>query len=342
MNVIVTWMYCSPINESILHAQIGKESGTQRTQDYYWRCVFLLFESSARLNRNARHILFVNKSPPRTIDGISLDKLSSQYNIEVIKLQSITKSPSDYYHAWNTQFIVLDVLDQLKEEVGGSDNIFILDSDIIFNEAISNELMNDIESHKALLYSIDYSRNHDINGLTRVELLEISKEMNSGFPVDDFVYSGGELICCRGSEISIIADMGRKAYLTSLERHREGRAKFNEEAHLLSYVYHTLGYQPYTANKYVKRIWTDRSAYCNIDGSECDLVMWHLPAEKKAGFLKVFRSFREVDSTLKLTAKNFARSYGIEESISSKLLRYLKTCARGANRLLHRLTRRRA
>ncbi|HIK58126.1 MAG: hypothetical protein ABGZ19_10045 [Verrucomicrobiales bacterium] len=339
MNIIVTWMYSSPKSESILHSQMGKRSGTQKNQNYYWRCVFLLFESSSRLNPASRHVLFINKKPPNKIDGIDINRLIQQYNIELVEFPKITKSPPDYYGAWNTQFIVLDVLDWLTENVKASDNIFVLDSDIIFNKPINDDLLIDLRTHKALLYSIDYAINHNINGLTRLELLELSKEMDSGFSEREFVYSGGEYICCLGSEISKIACLGREVFLVCLERHQAGRAKFNEEAHLLSYVYHSLGYPTHKANKFIKRIWTNRAIFSNIDGSEHDLIFWHLPAEKRTGFVKVFRSFREKEGEYNLTINNFGQAYRIEETFLSRIVRCVELIARYIYRNLRGITR---
>lgn len=338
MNVIVTWMYSSPEGESIFHAQVGLASGMQKVQNFYWRCVFLLFESSARLNTGARHILFINKKPPDLIDGVDINKLVQQYNLEIIKFTTVTKSPSDYYAGWNTQFMVLDVLDWLKDNVREDDNVFILDSDIIFNKPINNNLLRTLKTHKALLYSIDYDVKHNINGLTRLELTEIAKDIDVKFSTNEFTYSGGEFVCCLGSEISKIADAGRENYLLSLERHKRGLKKFNEEAHLLSYVYASLGYRTHTANQFIKRIWTDRSLFSNIDGSEFDLVFWHLPAEKKRGFVNVFRSYRKINGEYRLTIKNFAQAYRIEETFSSKVTCYIKQVVRPGYQILRRIT----
>lgn len=324
MNIIATWMYSSPEGENILHSQVGRASGSLEVQEFYWRCVFLLFESSTRLNSVARHILFINKYPPDFIDGVDINKLVKQYQIEVVELETVTKSPSGYHSEWNSQFIMLDLLDWFKNNVTFDDNVFILDSDVIFNKPLDESLLKVLNSDNALLYSIDYDEQYSINGLSRSELLEISKEMNTDFPGDEFIYSGGEFFCCKGSEIAKIADVARAGYNVSLERFQCGLKKFNEEAHLLSYVYHLLGYRTFTADRYIKRIWTDRSIFSNVDGSESDLMFWHLPAEKKAGFVDVFRSFREVGGVYQLTVNNFVQAYRIEDTLLSKVLRYIK------------------
>jgi len=262
--------------------------------------------------------------PTAVEHGIDTRKLIQQYNIELVHFTTITKSPSDYYGAWNTQFIILDVLDWLKEHVDDDDNIFILDSDIIFNKPLSPDIVNELRDHKALLYSIDYAHNHKINGLTRSELASIAKDLYDEFPANDFIYSGGEFVCCLGSEVVKIAELGRKYYLLCLERHKKMLPKFNEEAHLLSFVYTLLGYKTHTANQFIKRIWTNRRYFSNIDGKESDLILWHLPAEKNRGFLRVFRSYRFIEGTYQLTMKNFRQAYGIEETSLAKISRYGK------------------
>jgi len=321
-------MYTSPQNERIHHAQVGANSGTQEVQNIYWRCVFMLFESSSRLNDGVRHILFINRKPPDLIDGIDVNKLIKQYNIEIVEFPSITISPPDYYKSWNTQFIVLDVLEWLRENVRKDDCIFILDSDILFNKPINNELIHSIKINKALLYSIDYDNEYIINGVTRKELKQISIDIDPKFTAKEFVYSGGEIICCLGSEIGKISDKGRINYEVSLQRYKDGKKKFNEEAHLLSYVYHLLGYRTHTANRFIKRIWTNRIEYSNIDGTEPELIFWHLPGEKKRGFVKVFRSFREINGIYKLTTKSFSQAFNIEETYLSKATDLIKKIAR--------------
>ncbi|MEM9423844.1 MAG: hypothetical protein AAF975_03525 [Spirochaetota bacterium] len=321
-NIIATWMYSSPEGENIFHAQVGPHSAKQKTRNLYWRCVFLLFESSSRHNPNAEHILLLNKKPPAQIDGIDTARLMEQYRIQAVPFPTITKSPKDYYKAWNSQFILLDAIDYLKGHAAADDRVFILDSDIIFNRPISDELIARLDSHKALLYSLhlgDWSE----NGLNSKELLEISQEIYSGFPEEEFVYSGGEIICCLGSELRPIAELARRSYALCLERHQQGLKKFNEEAHLLSSVYHMRGYRPYTANPYFRRLWTDRSIYSNLEGDEDQLIFWHLPAEKKYGFRKVFRSYRLRSGSYQLTKTDFIHAYRIEETLASKVFRLL-------------------
>lgn len=94
------------------------------------------------------------------------------------------------------------------------------------------------------------------------------------------MYSGGEFICLHGSQIGRVAERSRWAFEQCIRRYHDGKIKFNGEAHLLTFVYHQLGYVDNSANDLIKHIWTDRAISSNIDGSERNLTMWHLSAEK--------------------------------------------------------------
>jgi hypothetical protein len=328
MNVIVTWMYCSPPGENILHTQVGKLSGTRRVQEYYWRCAFLLFESSTRKNQDSRHLLFINQDPPATIDGVETAALIRDFNIELVRFPSITKSPADYFGSWNTQFIVIDVLEWLDGNVRPGDAVLILDSDVIFNRGIDHAFTECLRESRALLYSIDYPPGRSINGLTLAELGMIASEINPALADAPFVYSGGEFVCCLGSEVSRIARLARQTYEACLGMHRLGKKKFNEEAHLLSCVYATLGYRTHTANRFIKRIWTDRSTYCNVEGTEGNLLLWHLPSEKKLGFVRMFRALRRQSGKFAVPAERHAVAYRLKPDLSSRVATFARTLAK--------------
>ena len=328
MDVIVTWMYCSPPKEKIKHAQMGSNSDLISTQNYYWRCIFLLFESSHRHNKNTRHILLVNKMPPDTIDGIEISKLIKQYNIEIVDIPNITKAPSDYHNAWNIQFTLIDIMKWIGSNVAPNDHVYLLDSDVIFNKPISQEMTDMINKNKAIIYTRDYDLDHPVNGLSRRQLAQIANEMSHGNFSDDFSYAGGEILGCLGSELSRLASLSRENYNKSLERHANGQNKFLTEEHLFSYVYQLLGYVPNSANPFIKRIWTDRSLHCNVTGNEHDYIFWHLPAEKKRGFYKLFKSYKYVNGQYKLNTKNIGQVFSIDATLKTNLHTCFKKCAR--------------
>ena len=306
-------MYTTPENDKVLHAQTGCDSDAQKTQNLYWRCVFCLFESSHRLNHNVRHLLFVNEAPPERIDGVHIPSLVERYEIEIVRLDQFTRPPADYYGAWNTQFIVLDVIDWLASHLEGNEAVLCLDSDCVFNKPLNAQFLQKLAEKKALLYSLDYASDHKINGLDRNDLMRLSREYDPVNELEEFVYSGGEFFCVMADQLAHIGRLARQAYDQSLQRHDGGLDKFHEEAHLLSYVYHCMGYETHTANSSIKRIWTERKVFSNVDGREDDLMIWHLPAEKKRGFVKMFRRLFLNDGQASPSAEELKSILGITE-----------------------------
>lgn len=328
MNIVSTWLYCSPPHDRVMHRQVGKKSDSKSYQNIYWRCVFCLFESSARLNKNVQNILFVNTYPPKSLDGIQTQDLINSFNIRIVQFENLTRPPLNYYGSWNTQFIVLDVIEWLSKNTNADDIVLILDSDCFFNRPLDEIFVESVRKHKALLYSIDYPINHKINGHSRTDLLNLSKKYNDNLQIEEFVYSGGEFICCKADELELIHSLSREVFGESLKRHTAGQEKFNEEAQLLSYVYHVIGYKTHTANKFIKRIWTDRTDYSNVDGSELNLLIWHLPVEKIYGFKKIYRSLKKEKNKFRPSIDNFPVVFGIEENISRKCRQMCRSIVR--------------
>lgn len=323
MNVITTWMYTSGRDENIKHSQIGESVASIKAQNYYWRCVFLLFKSSFEHNKNYRHILFLNKMPPDEIDGVRTQVLIDKYNIEIVEFENLTLSPKDYYLAWNTQFLILDVLDWLNLNTEDDDNIFILDSDIIINKEFPEELILTLNKEKLLTYNMNYPQSHVVNGLNQNDLNLVAKSLNEEvMPLGDIEYSGGEIVCCKGSELEKVAIKSREVYLKCLELHKNKKTKFNEEAHLLSYVYHFLGYDVGGLNPYIKRIWTDARNYRNVNGAEKGLVFLHLPDQKKTGYVKLFSLYNSRGINYRVEDINLFKIMQIDKSAIRLVLEY--------------------
>jgi hypothetical protein len=73
-------------------------------------------------------------------------------------------------------------------------------------------------------------------------------------------------------------------YILLLEKNE---IRFIEEAHFLSLVYNQVGIKFGTGNLFVRRIWTQVLHFNNRTNSDSELVMWHLPAEKRFGIRRL-------------------------------------------------------
>lgn len=52
-------------------------------------------------------------------------------------------------------------------------------------------------------------------------------------------------------------------------------------------IYHKIGVNNIVANNYIKRMWTTFK-FNTVNKEDLNLVIWHLPAEKKTGFKYMF------------------------------------------------------
>ena len=321
--IICTWVYCPPVGKKYNHSQTGSDSDTAAVQALYWRCAACLFASSSLVHdqTDTRHILLCNVYPPEEIFGVNLPNFLQNHHVEVIKFSEVTCTPADYYEAWNTQFIVLDALRELLAVSGSSDVLFVLDSDCVFSQPISPEILQQVTQNKALLYTINYDRDYVVNGLTPEQMGEIECDIEGRNlrPEEPFLYQGGELICLRGDQIGVVERLGRRLLEVCLNRQNEGKQKYNEEAHLLSHVYRKLGYPSNSANEQqlIRRIWTDRGITRNIKGDESQLAIWHLPSEKRVGFRRFFSRASKMKVTHSSTMDQLFR---IKESEYDRLV----------------------
>src|SRR5690349_13456125 len=287
-NYLVTWMYSSAKGEKIVHHQSG-DSDQQKTQNLYWRCVFCMFESSWRNNKDLfTHVLYVNKLPPETIDGISTDALVKKYNIDIRLFPVRSLPPKGFYKAWSSQFLMLDIFDEITQFIKPEDRVLILDSDCIFSKPATPDLLNDIDTYGGLLYTIDYPPNKPSNGLS-TEMLRALTTERTGNNSEGVFYEGGEFVCLKGEKFPAFAREARNVFNWSVERYKQGLPKYNTEEHMFCAVYGTLGIKPFTGNKYIKRLWTDMSSAVNLEPADEQRLIWHLPAEKKNGFVRCFR-----------------------------------------------------
>lgn len=297
--VIATWMYSAPSGDESMHHQVGASIGKQKIKNIYWRCCFNLFRSAKVSNPDAECYLFCNEMPPEQIDGQATKDLLEQFGVSVHILSSISRPDIGYYEAWNTQFIVFDILDELKKLCEADDVVMILDSDCILSKKISPRFIEKVQSKKALLYTLDGSWEAINNGLSNQELSQVAQEYSPPSKKKEVFYTGGEIICMVGEEIEKVVTLGKAAYKQSLERSEQGQSKFNEEAHMLSYVYGVLNYDDHTANEFIRRIWTDPFISRTCYGDEIDLLIWHLPAEKKTSLKKLFALGEKADGLMR-------------------------------------------
>lgn len=331
-SVVATWVFCDAEGAESKYPQVNGRSSTEAFQAVYWHCAFVSLASARLHNPMARLILFSNLDLSEAVNRNSaLPDLLSRFEIEYVAIQAMHTVPNGWFGTWRNQFFVFDVLKWCTEHLSAHSCLVLTDGDCLWRES-GQAMFDDIDDNGAVTYVIDYPEDKLVNGLTRVNLAQISRRL--GYDVDESIeYCGGELIALRADvAVDLVAEFERVWPLLLLA-HRDCELKFNEEAQLLSSLYVGLGLRPHSANTYVKRMWT-ALRYTNLAADDMDLMIWHLPAEKEFGFARAFSALmtRREASAEQLSAR-------LESCFDVRTRRTMRRLRDDARRVLKALLR---
>jgi hypothetical protein len=284
--VIGTWLHAETKETESRYPQVGGASSTPAFQDIYWRCVMLFFASSVRHNPQAAHRLFTTVAQVPDVGAFSTGGFLKRLGVEVVQVPFTYLPPPGYYGAWRNQFYILDIIRYLDANGADDEQYVILDSDCVFTGSV-DRLSRQISLNGLLALDLDLPLDEDINGLTQRDMKRIFEEIGQPCPAEAAKYYGGEFFAATAEVIHQLAPEVNPLWETCLARFAAGKPKFNEEAHFLSFLYAKLGYGGASANPYVGRIWTGLK-FRTTSPKDFDLIIWHIPAEKKHGIKRLF------------------------------------------------------
>lgn len=285
--VIGTWLHAEPKGAESRYPQVGGASSSSAFQDIYWRCVALFFASSVRHNPDAVHKLFTTVASVPNVGDFSTSRFLQKLNVEVVQVPFTYLPPPGYYGAWRNQFYILDIIKYLDCHGEPDEQYIVLDSDCVFTASIE-PLSRDLSRSGLLALDLNLPLDEDINGLTQRDMKQIFEELGQPCLSEAAKYFGGEFFAATSEVIHQLAAEMEPLWETCLARFEAGKPKFNEEAHFLSFLYAKLGYTNAPANPYIGRIWTGLK-YRNASAKDFELMIWHVPAEKKHGIKRLFQ-----------------------------------------------------
>lgn len=293
---IATWLYAEmPGAESTYPNVVGVgASSSLQFQAVYWRCVAVFFATSVRCNPDARHVLLSNVPRAPTVDGLDLGAFLEDLGVEAVVVPFTYAPPAGYFGSWGNQFYVFDLIRWLSENVERDEVAFLLDSDCLWVRPVG-AFERAVREHGLLTYEVPIPPEEVQNGLSRRQAGAIYADL--GAPAEDPPYIGGEVFAATGADAQRVVAELNPLWDALLERHREGKDKFNEEAQALSFIYHKLRYPTDTAAPFIRRIWTTLFDTATALPADLDLTVWHLPSEKRYGIRRLFPEVMDRRST---------------------------------------------
>ena len=290
---LATWFYAERAGEESVYPQVGGRSSSTWFQAVYWRCVVDFFAASARVNPGAAHRLYTNVETVPDVDGFDTAGFLARHGVEVVVLPYASRPPAGWHGAWTNQFYVLDVVAHLAETLPAPDAVgVLLDSDCVFTRPVG-PLVAAAREHGALTFDAHVADDEEMNGLSPRQLGRLLAELDGGDGAAPVVpYAGGEIVAGTRDGLRRITAEAQTLWPEMVRRHEAGQTKTNEEAHLLSAVYHRLGLPLGTADPFIDRMFTWFTGATVRPGHE-GLMIWHLPNEKRLGLRRLFAAVRD-------------------------------------------------
>ncbi|RNL53026.1 hypothetical protein [Pedobacter jejuensis] len=288
MDYICTWICTDEIGEESIYPQTGERSSSQKHQNIYWRCILLFYATSKRFNKKQKHILFSNTRTLPNLDGRSVEDSLKDLEVEIRFTDFNYKTPKGYFNLFQNQFYEFSILEYIAQHNPNQDDQYlILDSDCIFTQSVES-LFRSAAPKGFTSFEDDCSTDLVIHGLSRKDMKLLYEDL-LGKKIDIIPgYHLGEFFLASVKNINIIYNDFMVLWPKLMERHLKGQPKFNEEAQTLSFIYFKNNFQASKSKVILKRIWTNPVFYRNVETTDVNVAIWHLPAEKTYGLSELY------------------------------------------------------
>ena len=292
MTTIVTAGFVADkLGEESEFPQMAAPSSSLAFQSVYWRCLYVLFSSSIRLNRSARHILFCNTQPP-VVDGVDIGAALSALGVEVVELPFKSRPPQGFMSEFENTHYFFDILSALEEL--DCRRIVFLDADCIFLRPAEHfEPL--IDEVGIVTYEWPVALGKRIVGTTREDIQEVARDV-FGVDVDQPPpICGGEFFAATKPALAEFNRLAREFWPINLERWSAGKTCVYTEQHIIALIMCAQRWPVGLANDYVARVWTHLRSN-NISANTTSMHVLHLPAEKSTGFRYLYDDAIQRDS----------------------------------------------
>lgn len=286
-NYIATWIYLESKSEKSKYPNNKGDSSSKSFQEVYWKCIVIFFETSLRYNKNAHHILFTNTQELPVINGFSVEEYLKKNNIELVVVKNKYPLPNDYFSLFRNQFFEFSIIDAMAKRIDDNDGFLLLDSDCVFSKSTDEIFKNLEDEESAITYIVDLERKYQVHGVTGEDMKAIFADLGVVLNENPY-YCGGEVLLSKGSFLKTVSAHFPEVFEEMLDRNKKHKIKFNEEAHTLSYYYYKHNANMDGLKPYIKRIWTNRNYFRNVEKGDENLTIWHLPNEKNTGISNLF------------------------------------------------------
>lgn len=287
MDYIATWFYKESKDEASFYPQAGGKGDSPLLHSVYMQIQVPFFVTFRHFNPNARLLFFTNLEtsmlPP------FLQEAFRTLEVEVITRPYRNRPPKGWYSAWQNQFYIYDIFQEMEARMQADDSLLICDADCICRTPLAG-LFEAVRQTGSALYELHHDPKQHINGTTLEQMEQLYTACYGKRPSAPLYYYGGEFIALRKDKIQELNRAFPKLWQYNISRTAPEAPRLCEEAHVLSLLAEHLSFRNDLANRYMKRMWTNPHFRTVVPGDE-NFPVWHLPYEKKRGLYYLYRYF---------------------------------------------------
>ncbi|WP_210520965.1 hypothetical protein [Hymenobacter terricola] len=272
------------------YAQLLDVKADQRRR-IYWQCAVVFFATSLRCNPTNRHLFYTNDAGPAVWHEVDYRAFLQGLGVEIRVLPFTDfQPPAGFSTDFRNAFYKLEVLQALARAEAGDSSV-LLDSDCVWTRP-APALHPQIAAGPGLLLLnvlIETTPDTKIEGLSRRDMGELYQEIYPDYPPAVPTFFGGEIVGGRRTELArLVAELRAtwqhllRAYPTAPPRFCTQESIYDNDEYVMNLV---LNYHPrpwIDASPHIRRIWTSHR-FTNVQPTDAQLPIWHLPSEKLQG-----------------------------------------------------------
>lgn len=279
MDILATSFVADSTDVASSYPSAGRDSSDPNFQAIYWRCVAGFLFSAAVNAPDCQLMLFSNVAPP-VVDGVELRDVFARLGVTAVCLPLTHRLPDA--ERWGNVFYFMDIMRTLPDD----GRFALFDSDVVLAGSVK-PLVDRIGDAGMVAYRVDSLPDEDVNGLTMTDAAKLAAVVSGSASPPPIRHLGGELL---GIDLIRRADIlaAFDALWHAMVSRRQGLEAIRTEEHFWSIAAAAHGWRVDEANDQLKRLWTAHNFRTVRPGDEARAV-WHMPAEKRYGFVDLFR-----------------------------------------------------
>lgn len=269
----------------------GKTDG--QLLDVYMKNIFVSLKSAKLHNPQDDVMLIANADVPKKYQMLFYEH---GIKLQVIPYESFVM-PKTF--DWSLAFFKLCALEYLAERTD-YEHILLIDADTITMHSYE-ELWEETD-YGLLLYGVGHSMRHHDRTLIKADYRSLYPDGQ-----DNIVHYGGEFICGSSEYMKRFVKTCRQVYNTMRESGFAVSERTGDET-ILSIAAAQSDFI-IDASPYVYRFWTEEFYLISTVTVSNPVAIWHIPNEKKTGFVRTFEYFDKHGAFPK--PEKAARMFGI-------------------------------